>query len=119
LTIAILQPACMAASRRVGLGSGGWARAAGAGLPSVHTSWRGLSTEPVLQNSAVPEMPKAPIPKPPQAAADGSPQVTEKVEKLCNEILDLNMMELSQLLKGLKVSRPPHHAAGLALAGSH
>lgn len=66
-------------------------------------SARCFSTEPVLQNAANPEMPAAPIQKPAPDNPDGSVVVSEKVERLCNDILSLNMLELNQLLKVLKV----------------
>jgi len=80
-------------------------RTAAAAAMTKTTSKRWMSTEPVLENSAKPEVPKAPLSKPPSDSPDGSgpPKASEKVEKLCTEILELNMVELGSLLKVLKV----------------
>lgn len=64
---------------------------------------RSFSTEPVLQNAANPEKPAAPLERPAAANADGSVVVSEKVQRLCDDILALNMLEINQLLKVLKV----------------
>lgn len=65
---------------------------------------RGLSTDAVLENSPKPEVPQAPLPKP-EAEKEGGPAPSPKVDKLCNDILALNMLELGSLLKVLKVSQ--------------
>lgn len=72
-------------------------------VPGRFSAVRSFSTEPVLQNAANPEKPAAPLERPPAASADGSVVVSEKVQRLCDDILALNMLEINQLLKVLKV----------------
>ncbi|GAB5037719.1 ribosomal protein l7 l12 [Nannochloropsis oceanica] len=67
------------------------------------SSTRCFSTEPVLENAANPPPPAGPIPTPTEEKGEGAPpEVSERVAKLSEDILSLNMLELGQLLKVLK-----------------